>query len=110
MYLPTHQSPEEFTRSTMMKIHSTRKQRRIIAYVGTTGVALGPLAMRKVWFLMRGDYFSISAWPMSHSIAQAYSAFLSPLTGYVCVGFGLCILTLFVIKKDFVHNFNRIAH
>ncbi len=96
---------EDFVARTMCKIHKIETRKKAITHVASFGIALTPFLVRRVWFIMRGDYFAVSQWPMGHQISEAYTLFLSPVAGYACAVFALGMVSTYLLKK---HTANTI--
>lgn len=100
---PTIEPSPDFSRRTMDKIYRLEWRRRFLTLYGlAVPWALGPLALRQLWLLIRNDYFSASRFPFGNTIVGAYHLFLS-LTGtflLLAVGIFASLLFIFKLRRD----------
>lgn len=88
-----------FSRQTMDRIYRLEKHRRFLTLYGLAALwALGPLALRQLWLLIRNDYFSASHLPFSSMIVEAYHLFLSLTGAFLLLAAGIFVSLLFVFK------------
>lgn len=98
-FSPQHHSIEphaEFTGRVMNQILLVERQHRIRMNVLFCVVALGPIALREIWFFIRNDFISVTELPLGHMVSQVYNAFLSPMTTYAFMAGGL-LLAVFIV-------------
>ncbi len=98
LHLQTHviQPSLGFTKKVMGHATQVEQQRRARINIWFAMTALAPYALRQVWSLMRGNYFSLSSMPFGHYLVPVYHDFMSPLAIYVLLGAGV-LLALFVV-------------
>ena len=74
-------------------------------------LSLAPLAVREIWMIIRGDYFSASSLPMSGFIIRAYDFFLSPAALYILLALGVLAFLVRAsrLKRNFNFDFIKIA-
>lgn len=89
----------DFSRRTMDGIYRLEKRRRLLALYGWAALwALGPLALRQGWLLIRNDYFAAGRLPFSGLIIVVYQFFLSWVGALLLLAMGVFASLLFVFK------------
>jgi hypothetical protein len=79
----------DFTGRVMARVSLVERHHRWRGYFLAVCLSMAPLMAREVWFDIRGNYFSVSTWPMGHFIVGAYKFFLSPLALYTLLVLGV---------------------
>ncbi len=74
--------------------YEKRRRTRITVWFGI--LALLPYALRELWFLLRGDFVSVTGLPFGDFIAAAYHIFISTTAIYILLAAGF-LLALFVV-------------
>ena len=98
----------DFTRRVMLRVALINRRRRWTGYLLAVLVSLVPLAIREIWMMVRGDYFSASSLPMSGLIIGAYNFFLSPSALYVLLALGILAFLFRANKLRRNYNYNSI--
>ena len=102
------QPAADFTSKVMRQVGLMERRRRWIGYLLAVVLSLTPLAVREIWILIRGDYFSVSSLPMGRLIVGAYSFFLSPAALYILLALGILAFLLRANKLRRNYNYNSI--
>ena len=87
-----------FSSRVMAKISLVERRRRWMGYFFLVFVSMAPLMLREAWFVIRGNYFSVSNWPMGHLIVGAYHFLISPAALYLLLALGLSASLLHTLK------------
>lgn len=105
------QPSADFATKIMRQIGILERRKRWTAYLAAVLLSLTPLAVREIWLLIRGDYFSVGSLPLGQLIVGAYSFFLSPAALYVLLALGILAFLLRANKLRRGYNCNsaRIA-
>ncbi len=100
-----------FTGKVMARINHINRKRRWAGYLLTVFISMAPLAIREIWMLMRGNYFSVSSWPMGRFIVEMYRFFVSPAALYVLFTLGVLafILRANKLRRNLNYDFIKIA-
>ena len=98
----------DFTSKVMRQVGLIERRRRWMGYLLAVVLSLVPLAVREIWILIRGDYFSVSSLPMGQLIAGAYNFFLSPAALYILLALGILAFLLRANKLRRGLNYNSI--
>lgn len=100
-----------FTSKVMRQIGLVERRRRWMGYLAAVLLSLAPLAVREVWLLVRGDYFSVGSLPMGRLIAGAYNFFLSPAALYILLALGVLAFLLRAnkLRRDYNYDSIRVA-
>ena len=88
------QPSADFTGRVMKQVGLLERRRRWIGYLAAVFLSLTPLAVREIWMLIRGDYFSASSLPMGRLIVGAYQFLLSPAALYILLALGILAFLL----------------
>lgn len=89
----------DFSQRVMDRIYRLEGRRRFSTLYGLAILwALGPLALRQLWLLIRHDYFSASRLPFGNMIVGAYHLFLSFTGTFLLLGVGIFASLLFIFK------------
>lgn len=101
----------DFSKGVMVKIKMIERQRRWMGYFLAVVLSLTPLAVREIWMMIRGDYFSVSSLPMGRLIVEAYRFLLSPAALYILLA--LAVLAFLFranrLRRNYNYNSIRIA-
>jgi hypothetical protein len=99
-----------FTSRVMARVSLIERRRRWLGYFGLVVGSMAPLMLREFWFAVRGDYFSVSSWPMGRLIVGTYHFFISPAALYTLLALGVSasVLHTFRFKKHYTSSI-RIA-
>ena len=92
----------------MRQVGLIERRRRWMGYLLAVVLSLVPLAVREIWILIRGDYFSVSSLPMGQLIVGAYNFFLSPAALYILLALGILAFLLRANKLRRGLNYNSI--
>ncbi len=104
------QPSANFTTKIMRQVGILERRKRWMAYLAAVLLSLAPLAVREIWMLIRGDYFSASSLPMGRLIVGAYKFFLSPAALYILLALGILAFLLRASKlRRNWSSFPRIA-
>ncbi len=85
-----------FVLKVMNEVTRIEQRRRLRLNIGFGVLAVTPFVLRQCWFLVRGDFFALSEFPLNTFLIPVYNAFLSSLSGYVFVAGGI-ILAVYVL-------------
>lgn len=89
----------DFAKRTMGKIRYLESRRCFLTlYGGAILWALGPLALRQLWLLIRNDYFAAAYLPFSSVIILVYRFFLSWGGTFLLLAMGIFASLFFVLK------------
>jgi len=90
----------DFAKRTMGKIYHLENRRRFLTLYGVAMFwALGPLALRQLWLLIRNDYFSASRFPLGHLIVPVYQFFIFSYYGvFLLLAAGVLASLFFILK------------
>lgn len=105
------QPSANFTSRIMRQIGIIERRKRWMAYLAASLLSLAPLAIREIWLLIRGDYFSVSTLPMGRLIVGAYNFFLSPAALYILLALGVLAFLFRAnrLRRNYNYNSIRIA-
>src|SRR3989344_8683706 len=98
-----------FTHRVMSNIKVLERRRRWMGYLAAVVLSMVPLAVREVWMLIRGDYFSASSLPMGRLIVGTYGFFLSPAALYILIALSVLAFLFRANKLRRGYNYIRIA-
>lgn len=101
----------DFTARVMAQVSLLERRQRWIKYFLAAVLSMAPIAVRGVWLLVRGDYFSATNLPMSGLIIGAYDFFLSPLALYILVGLGILAFLLRAnrVRRGYTYDSMRVV-
>ncbi|OGN04529.1 MAG: hypothetical protein A2831_00715 [Candidatus Yanofskybacteria bacterium RIFCSPHIGHO2_01_FULL_44_17] len=99
----------DFTARVMRQVGLLERRKRWAAYLIAILLSLAPLAVREVWMLVRGDYFSASTLPMGRLIVGTYGFFLSPAALYILIALSVLAFLFRANKLRRGYNYIRIA-
>lgn len=91
----------DFTQRVFAKIAIINRRQRWTGYLLAVVLSMVPLAVREIWFLIRGDYFSVSNLPMGRFIVEVYKFFLSPAALYILLALGILA---FLLRANKLHR------
>lgn len=94
----------DFTHRVMSGIKVLERRRRWMEYLAAVVLSMIPLAVREIWMIVRGDYFSASSLPLGGLIVGAYKFFLSPAALYILLALG--VLAFLLRANKLRRNFN----
>jgi len=100
-----------FTHRVMSGIKVLERRRRWMGYFAAVVLSMTPLAIREVWMIVRGDYFSASGLPLGGLIIGAYKFFLSPAALYILLALGILAFLLRAnkLRRGFDSSFIKVA-
>ena len=96
MTATTLEPSADFVGKVMQEATTYEKRRRASITIWFGVLALMPYALRELWFLLRGDFISVTSLPFSNVVATAYDIFMSTTAIYVLLAAGF-LLALFVV-------------
>lgn len=99
----------DFTRRVMLQVGLINRRQRWAGYLLAVVLSLAPLAVREIWMLVRGDYFSASSLPLGQLVVGAYQFFLSPAALYILLALGVLAFLFRASKLRRNYQFIRIA-
>lgn len=85
-----------FVGTVMNRAYTVERQRRARINIWFAVIALSPYAARELWSLIRHDYFSLSAFPLSSILVEGYHLFMSSFATYILVAFGIVMALYFI--------------
>lgn len=89
----------DFAGRTMDKIYRLEGRRRFLTLYGLAALwALGPLALRQLWLLIRNDYFAAARLPFGSIIVEVYHFSLSWVGAFLFLAVGIFVSLLFIFK------------
>lgn len=98
-----------FTSRVMSQIGLINRRQRWMGYFLAVVLSLAPLAVREIWMLVRGDYFSASSLPLGQLVVGAYQFFLSPAALYILLALGVLAFLFRANKLRRNYQYIRIA-
>ncbi len=90
---------QDFAERTMNKICCLEGRRHFLTLYGVAALlALGPLALRQLWLLIRNDYFAANSLPFGSIIITTYQVLLSWVGAFLLLAMGVLVSLLFILK------------